>query len=133
MNKLFKYFRDDIFSFIFLFIYCIKLRRARFIAGFGQIFWVEPNEMLFADPLSESEDRIVAHMNEDHSDSLIHYCKAIKGLQLSESETVVMSGIDSEGFDMLVASKKVRIVFDAPIKNPKEAREVLVRLAKADP
>jgi putative heme iron utilization protein len=117
------YFAMHDFSF-----YRIRLKRARFIGGFGQIFWIEPGDMVVANPFRESEESIVEHMNEDHQKALAHYCSAIAGV---EPRTVTMAGIDGEGFDMLADGRKVRIDLDAPIGTPEEARAALVRLAKS--
>jgi putative heme iron utilization protein len=117
------YFETHDFAF-----YCIHLRRARFIGGFGQIYWVEKEDMLLQNPFRKSEAGIVKHMNEDHEKALRHYCKAIKGIEV---QAVAMTGIDSEGFDLLADSRKLRIDFDAPIHTTEEARATLARLARA--
>jgi putative heme iron utilization protein len=109
------------------FFYRIRLRRARFIGGFGQIYWLEPDAMLSSNPFRESEGRIVEHMNQDHTPALSHYCTALKGIN---AQDVVMTGIDGEGFDMSADGRKVRIEFDAPIHSDAEARAVLVRLLR---
>jgi heme iron utilization protein len=116
------YFETHDFSF-----YRIRLRRARFIGGFGQIYWIAPDAMLVSNPFREAERRIVEHMNQDHQQALFHYCEGLKGVK---ANTVAMTGIDREGFDMLADGRKLRIDFDAPIDTVEEARAVLVRLAK---
>lgn len=116
------YFETHDFSF-----YRIRLRRARFIGGFGQIFWIEPDAMLVKNPFRETERGIVEHMNRDHQKALFHYCKVFGG---GEVEAVTMTGIDSEGFDMLAVKRKFRIEFDSRIHTSEEARANLVRLAR---
>jgi heme oxygenase (biliverdin-IX-beta and delta-forming) len=118
------YFETHDFSF-----YRIRLRRARFIGGFGQIFWIEPTSMLVTNPFRETERGIVEHMNRDHQKALFHYCKILEGV---EADGVTMTGIDSEGFDMLADKRKLRIDFDSPIHTSEEARANLVRLARLD-
>ena len=117
------YFDTHDFSF-----YRIRLRRARFIGGFGQIFWIEPESMLVKNPFREIETGIVEHMNRDHIKALFHYCK-MSGQ--ADVETVTMTGIDSEGFDMLADKRKLRIDFDSPIRTSEEARANLVKLARS--
>lgn len=117
------YFEMHDFSF-----FRIELRRARFIGGFGQIFWVEPAAMLVENPFSRSEAGIVEHMNLDHQKALVHYCRTFARVDPRE---VTMTGIDAEGFDMRADGRKIRIDFDEPISTPDEARAVLVRLARA--
>lgn len=116
------YFDTHDFSF-----YRIALRRARFIGGFGQIYWIERNDMLVKNPFRETEKSIIEHMNEDHRQALFHYSKSLAGV---EAERVTMTGIDSEGFDMLADKRKVRIDFDSPIYTTEEARANLIRLAR---
>ncbi|HWO01156.1 MAG TPA: DUF2470 domain-containing protein [Blastocatellia bacterium] len=116
------YFETHDFSF-----YRIRLKRARFIGGFGQIFWIEPASMLIENPFRKTERAIVDHMNRDHQKALLHYCKVLRGLEV---DTVEMTGIDSEGFDMLADKRKVRIDFDSPIHTSEEARAILVKLAR---
>lgn len=119
------YFATHDFSF-----YRIRLRRARFIGGFGQIFWIEPDAMLIKNPFRETEQGIVEHMNQDHQKALVHYCRLL-GREVVEA--VTMTGIDSEGFDMLADKRKLRIDFDAPINTSEEARAVLIKLASTRP
>ncbi len=105
----------------------IRLRRARFIGGFGQIYWIEPEAMLVKNPFRAAERGIVEHMNQDHQQALFHYCKVLKA---TEVDAVSMTGIDGEGFDMLADRRKLRIDFDAPISTVQEARATLVKLAR---
>lgn len=117
------YFETHDFSF-----YRIRLRRARFIGGFGQIFWIERDAMLVANPFRETEEGILEHMNQDHGKALTHYAKVFGG---TEPDAVTMTGIDAEGFDLLADGRKLRVDFDAPIHTTEEARAALVKLARA--
>jgi putative heme iron utilization protein len=116
------YFATHDFSF-----YRIRLRRARFIGGFGQIFWIEPELMLVKNPFRETEKGIVEHMNRDHLKALLHYCEA---LGRESVEAVTMTGIDSEGFDLLANKRKLRMEFDSPIDTAEDARANLIKLAR---
>jgi putative heme iron utilization protein len=102
----------------------LEVVRVRFIGGFGQIFWMEPEEFSNANPFSATEEaRIIQHMNQDHSDVL-------SGLAGSES---VMVGVDAEGFDILNSDKKIRVPFSAPVTNMEEARRAFVEIARRNP
>jgi heme iron utilization protein len=116
------YFETHDFSF-----YRIRLRRARFIGGFGEIYWIEPDAMLLDNPFRETEKSIVEHMNQDHREALLHYCDLLK---VATVNAVAMSGIDSEGFDMLADNRKLRMDFDTPITTVEAARATLVKLAR---
>ena len=117
------YFETHDFSF-----YRIYLRRARFIGGFGQIYWVDPEAMLLRNPFRKAEAMIVEHMNKDHERALRHYCNVLKSVEV---HVVTMTGIDSEGFDMLADGRKLRIDFDMPISTVDEARTTLAKLARS--
>jgi len=100
----------------------LELVRLRFIGGFGQIYWIEPNEFLAENPFSPSQEaRILEHMNNDHRPALQRY---------AGGDSVVMVGIDSGGFDVLKSNKKIRFFFEAPVSNMEEARQALVAMAK---
>jgi heme iron utilization protein len=116
------YFETHDFS-----LYRIHLRRARFIGGFGEIYWIEPDAMLLKNPFSDTESNIVEHMNQDHQEALFHYCKLLK---VATVDAITMTGIDSEGFDMLADNRKLRIDFDASISTVEAARAMLVKLAR---
>ena len=115
------YFETHDFS-----LYSIRLRRARFIGGFGQIYWVEPGAMLVKNPFRETEVSILKHMNQDHQPALLHYCKALAG---TVAEAVTMIGLDEEGFDLLADQRKLRVNFDSPINTVAEVRAMLISLA----
>ena len=100
----------------------LDLVRMRFIGGFGRIYWIEPDEFILQNPFSPSQEtRILQHMNDDHMAALRHY---------ADADSVVMVGIDSEGFDVLNSSKKRRFFFPTPVSNMDEARQALVAMAK---
>jgi putative heme iron utilization protein len=94
--------------------YRLELVRARFIGGFGQIFWLTPEELCERNPFSPAEEaRIVEHMNKDHAGAFAH-----------------MTGMDSEGFDGILSGKKRRFTFDRPIHTMEEARQTLISMLK---
>ena len=100
----------------------LELVRVRFIGGFGRIYWIEPDQFISQNPFSPSQEtRILQHMNDDHMAALRHYAGV---------DSVVMVGIDSEGFDVLNSSKKRRFFFPTPVSNMDEARQALIALAK---
>jgi putative heme iron utilization protein len=66
-------------------------------------------------------------MNQDHKEALFHYCNLLKVVAV---DAVTMTGIDSEGFDMLADNRKLRIDFDTSINTVEAARATLVKLAR---
>jgi putative heme iron utilization protein len=116
-------FRD--FSF-----YRVTLERAHLVAGFGKIRWLAPAELLAVPPLSElaeSEEGIVAHMNEDHPDAVQLYAAKLLG---RAGDGWHMTGIDREGLDLRQAGDVARLPFEVPLRAASEARQVLVELVK---
>jgi len=100
----------------------LNLVRVRFIGGFGQIYWVNPDDFAIKNPFSAiDESQILDHMNHDHANALQRF---------AGGKQAFMAGIDAEGFDMLTADGKIRMSFDAPIHTMEEARQALVALAR---
>src|SRR5882672_7346077 len=87
--------------------YRLELVRARFIGGFGQIYWLTREELCLKNPFSaQDEARIVQHMNMDHDAALAHMAGT------DSEELLTMTGIDAEGFDAIQSGKKRRFTFD---------------------
>jgi putative heme iron utilization protein len=108
----------------------LKVEGAHYIGGFGRIFDLEPGDLLLpldgAEGLLEAEPGIVEHMNDDHADALELYATALGDAGPGSWR---MSGIDPEGFDIMLDGQARRIRFAQPIATPAEARTELVRLA----
>lgn len=105
----------------------MTVEKARFIGGFGKIFWLEPDAFLVdpaRDPLLPVAERVVSHMNEDHADALVTYCQAFYGLTPSE---VKMIGVDQGGFDLEADGRRLRFTFPAPV-GPDTVRKAVVAL-----
>ncbi len=101
--------------------YRLAVERVRFIGGFGSIHWLRGGDYLL--PLSEAdfsaaEKGAVAHMNADHRDALVHYCR-MRGIDDAEP---VLLGIDAEGFDMQTRQGRLRMAFHEPVQSPAEWR-----------
>jgi len=104
--------------------------RARYIGGFGDIHWLEPNRLLLPNPFTgEEELGMVRHMNEDHTEAMQRYCLNA-GLALPEAVTPVMTGIDAEGFHLRLGARIVRFEFPSPVQSPMEVRQALVAMAR---
>ena len=78
----------------------------------------------------EDEKGIVDHMNDDHSNSLVHYCHLLGMSNITEKDKVLMAGIDQNGFDLKVNGENIRFELETPMKEAREVRKVLVSLAK---
>ena len=109
-------------------LYRLVLKRARYIGGFGAIFWVERDAMLEANPLADAEAGILQHMNDDHAAAMVKYCRSFKKLEVKEAR---MLGCDGLGFDVLADGHRVRFDFETPVTTPEEVRAAMVKLSRA--
>jgi heme iron utilization protein len=104
-----------------------------YVAGFGAMGWVEAADYGLAapDPLVEVEDAIVGHMNADHADALVIYCRHYAGLV---AESATMTAVDRMGFRVRARCaeglKGVRINFPREVRSSEEARTVLVGMLR---
>ena len=106
----------------------------RYIGGYGRMSWIDKAEWQTAepDPLGPSAAGIIAHMNADHPDALVSYCKAFS--KATEITSATMTGIDQYGFEMSARTNEgprpIRLAFAKPIGTPEEARAVLISMLK---
>lgn len=108
--------------------YRIEPVRVRYIGGFGRIHWVDPEAYRCASGLlALQESDIIAHMNQDHGDNLIAYCRHVHGV---EATTATMLGIDPDGFDLGTDATVLRFAFAAPVNDAGAARRALAALAQ---
>ena len=75
----------------------------RYIGGFGRMSWVTGPEWVAseADPIATDAAGIITHMNDDHADNLIDYCRVLGGVL--DVESARMTAVDRYGFEMMVA------------------------------
>ena len=83
-------------------------------------------------PLAPHAAGAIAHMNADHADAMVLYCKAFsKATDVTEA---TMTGLDRYGFEMSAKTpegpRPVRVAFAGPIETPGEARAALVAMVK---
>lgn len=111
--------------------YRIRLVKARFIGGFGKIFWVR-NELLCKENpfFGDAGKGMIEHMNDDHVDAMVKYCLEAN-IIIPEGVSPKMAGVDSEGMHLLLGRKIVRIPFPGNAESAMEVRQQLVAMAKA--
>jgi putative heme iron utilization protein len=106
----------------------------RYIGGYGRMSWVSKDEWQTAepDPLASSAAGVIAHMNADHADAMVLYCKAFS--KATDVAAATMTGIDRYGFEMSAKTaegpRPVRLAFAAPVSTPDEARVALIAMLK---
>src|SRR5690349_2273873 len=78
----------------------VEVHSIRYIGGYGRMSWISKADWQTAepDPLGPSAARIIAHMNADHPDAMVLYCKAFS--RATEVTSASMTGVDRYGFDM---------------------------------
>jgi len=119
-------------------IYRLEVEAVRYVGGFGRMSWVNSEHYgaAEADPLQPHADRVIDHMNDDHADALILFCRVLG--DRPDTGWARMVGVDRYGFDVLAAAgadpgdqeqrKALRIVFDPPCDTPDAVRAAMVAL-----
>ncbi len=109
--------------------YTLEPVKIRFIGGFGEIYWLEPGDVFIKSPFThEQEYSMVVHMNEDHADTMRHYC-AQAAIDISADCNPALAGIDGEGFHLRLDKRVERFDFDTPVVTAQDVRKALVALA----
>jgi heme iron utilization protein len=104
-----------------------------YVAGFGAMGWVDAGDYGTAapDPLVDVEDAIVSHMNADHADALVLYCRHYAGLA---ADSATMTSVDRMGFRVRArcgeALHGARINFPCEVRTSEDARKVLVGMLR---
>jgi putative heme iron utilization protein len=106
----------------------------RYIGGYGRMSWISKAEWQAAepDPLASSAAGIMAHMNSDHVDAMVLYCKAFS--KATEVTSASMTDVDRYGFEMSAMTaqgpRPVRLAFAKSVITPEEARAALISMVK---
>lgn len=106
----------------------------RYVGGFGRMSWVEAADYRRArpDPLAASEATMIAHMNDDHPDSVLAYARAYGHIE--DATRAFITVIDRYGFDLLAVTpdgeRRVRIPFSAEVHSTDGARRALIELVR---
>jgi heme iron utilization protein len=121
----------------------LEILAIRYVRGFGEMSWVEPDGFAAADPdpVAPAELGIVEHMNDDHADSLVTMADAFLPVE-GEVTAATMTSCDRYGFEVQLALAPVepegdpgmafgRIGFVEPLTDAAEARHAMVVLVRA--
>lgn len=106
----------------------------RYIGGYGRMSWVEPADWAGSKPdgIAPHAGAIIDHMNADHADALIAYCRAFS--KAEDTTAASMTGVDRYGFEMSAVTARgprpIRLAFSKPIESPEDARREMVALVK---
>ena len=112
----------------------LEVESIRYIGGYGRMSWVDAADWHAAepDPLAGAAAGVIAHMNDDHADAMVLYCKAFS--KATDIDAASMTGIDRYGFEVSAVTaegpRPVRLAFPAPVRTPEEARAAFVTMLR---
>ena len=115
-------------------LYRLEVSSVRYVGGFGRMSWVSAAEYTAAepDPLRPHAGRIIEHMNDDHADALVLFCRVLA--DRPDTARARMVGVDRYGFAVLAADGPdadevaVRLHFDAPMDTADAVRKAMIDL-----
>ena len=112
----------------------LHVEYVRYIGGYGRMSWISKADWQAAepDPLGASAAGIIAHMNADHTDAMVLYCKAFS--KATDVTSASMTGVDRHGFDMSAMTpegpRPIRLAFAKPVSTPEKVRAALISMVK---
>jgi heme iron utilization protein len=112
--------------------YRLDVRSIRYVGGYGRMSWVDPAAYAAAepDPLAPAAAGIIEHMNVDHADAQVLYCRHLAGRP--DTTEATMSAVDRYGFEMIAVGPNgraaVRLGFPEPCSTGEEVRKALVAM-----
>ncbi len=109
-------------------LYRIDVAALRFVGGYGRMSWVDAREYRAAepDPLHLAAAGIIEHLNDDHADALVEFCRVLGGRP--DTESAHMVGVDRYGFEVATGDRVVRIAFEQTCDSPDAVRAAMVAL-----
>ena len=103
-----------------------EVHKARYIAGFGRICWIQ-GEKILRDPLGggldEASAPAIEHMNEDHANNMIEMCTGLYGFTPDSAE---MIALDASGFQIQTTNPQRHLFFGFGKEIDAEALRVAV-------
>jgi heme iron utilization protein len=110
----------------------LEIHEVYYIGGFGVMGWISAEDYAHAspDPLADAAPRIVEHMNADHADAQVLFCRHLLGRP--ENTEATMSAVDRYGFEMIAVSPggraSVRLGFAEECTTGEQVRHAMVEL-----
>jgi hypothetical protein len=112
----------------------LDVESVRYIGGYGRMSWVDIADWRGGqpDPIAPHASAIIEHMNADHADAMIAFCRALT--RATDTTAATMTGIDRYGFEMSAQTgrgpRPIRLPFPEPIATPDDARRAMVALVR---
>jgi putative heme iron utilization protein len=110
----------------------LTVDHVRYVGGYGRMSWVDAAEYRTAtpDPLVDAAAGIIEHMNADHADAQVLFCRHFAGL--ADTESATMSAVDRYGFDLVAVSDAhrtaVRLAFPDECTTGDQVRRAMVAM-----
>ena len=115
-------------------LYRLDIASVRYVGGFGRMSWVGADEYAAAepDPLRPHAAGIIEHMNDDHADAQVLFCRHFAGRP--DTTSASMSAVDRYGFEMIAVSDAgraaVRLAFPNECLTATDVREAMVAMVQ---
>jgi len=114
--------------------YRLDVQSIRYVGGYGRMSWVDPDDYAVAeaDPLAGAAAGIIEHMNADHADAQVLFCRHFAGR--ADTTEATMSAVDRYGFEMIAVSDAgraaVRLEFPRECVTGDEVRKAMVAMVR---
>ncbi len=112
--------------------YRLDVGSIRYVGGYGRMSWVDAGHYALAepDPLAGAAAGIIGHMNADHAEAQVLYCRHLAGRP--DTTAATMSAVDRYGFEMIAEGPSgraaVRLGFPTPCATGDEVRQAMVAM-----
>ena len=112
--------------------YRLDVNSIRYVGGYGRMSWVDAGQYAAAepDPLAAAAAGIIGHMNADHAEAQVLYCRHLAGRP--DTIAATMSAVDRYGFEMVAESPTgraaVRLGFPTSCSTGDEVRRAMVAM-----
>ena len=114
--------------------YRLTVQSIRYVGGYGRMSWVDPDDYAAAepDPLVGAAAGIIEHMNDDHADAQVLFCRHYA--RRPDTTSASMSAVDRYGFEMIAVSDAgraaVRLAFPNECLTATDVREAMVAMVQ---
>lgn len=112
-------------------MYRLEVTSVRYVGGFGRMSWVSAADHTGAepDPLRPHAADIVEHMNADHAEALVAYCRAFGNRPATTRAE--MTGVDRYGFTVRADGEHdVRVPFGRRTDTSTAVRAAMIKLLR---
>jgi putative heme iron utilization protein len=112
--------------------YRLAVGSIRYVGGYGRMSWVDAAAYAAAapDPLAAVAAGIIEHMNTDHADAQVLYCRHLAGRP--DTTEATMAAVDRYGFEMVAVGPTgraaVRLGFPEPCSTADEVRQAMIAM-----